>query len=243
MGIITVFGGLVLTATDGSVQVGSDVARGLLLVLLGSAMHGLTYVLCETVMVILPHHDDSCEGLRSFLMGNPRDKRLTVLQNCAIQGIVAVVIMFVWQIIYTAPRYDELILEPMIQAHTTKLHAALVLGFFALSNLIHALSYFYTLRHFPGGATSAGVMKGLQAVLVFVVTDFFFCGRTGGTEMCFSTTKFVSLVTVVGGIILYGVFTEKQHRLENETVTLPVEQPLHDSIDKESKVSSPELLL
>jgi len=50
-------------------------------------------------------------------------------------------------------------------------------------------------------------MKGLQAALVFVATHFAYCGRIGGDEMCFSKTKFVSLLTVSGGVMGYGVAT------------------------------------
>ena len=59
---------------------------------------------------------------------------------------------------------------------------------------------------------SAGVMKGLQAVLVFVASHLIYCGRTGGTEMCFTTGKFLSLVTVTG-----GVTGGKGHQAHKET--------------------------
>jgi hypothetical protein len=82
---------------------------------------------------------------------------------------------------------------------------------FALANLVHSVTFFHTLKHYPGGATSAGVMKGLQAVLVFVATHVIFCGRTGGQEMCFSWYKFLSLITVVSGVAMFGVATEHRH--------------------------------
>lgn len=214
LGIITVFCGLAITATDNSVQVGSSVLHGLILVIIGSMMHGLTYVLCEIVMVV---PDETLAVMPTWwqrLIGDKNEVRMSVTQNCAIQGIFAVAFMLVWQIFYTVPHMEELILEPMNEAGTSLSQASIILGSFALANLIHALSYFFTLRHFPGGATSAGVMKGLQAVLVFVVTDYFFCGRTGGREMCFTPTKLTSLVTVVGGVALFGIFTEQHHRIK-----------------------------
>jgi hypothetical protein len=55
----------------------------------------------------------------------------------------------------------------------------------------------------------AGVLKGLQAVLVFAVTHLLFCGRTGGNEMCFSRGKFFSLVTVVSGVMLFSWSTKE----------------------------------
>ena len=87
----------------------------------------------------------------------------------------------------------------------------ILLGF-AAANLVHAVTFFHTLRYYPGGATSAGVMKGLQAVLVFVFTHVVYCGRMGGEEMCFTKGKFLSLVTVTGGVLGYGVATQERGR-------------------------------
>jgi hypothetical protein len=54
-------------------------------------------------------------------------------------------------------------------------------------------------------------MKALQAVLVFVAAHWLYCGRIGGQEMCFTTSKLVSLLTVVGGVMLFGfAATERQ---------------------------------
>jgi drug/metabolite transporter (DMT)-like permease len=195
--IVIVFGGLTLTATD-SMQMGDSVVRGLLLVVFGSMMHALTYVFSEIVMTV-------------------GDEKLSVRQNCAVQGIVAASSLFLWQIIYTLPRWQEKIWGPMQAAETTMVQALSIFLVFALANLIHAMTFFHTLRHFPGGATSAGVMKGLQAVLVFVVTHVAYCGRTGGAEMCFSQAKFLSLFTVVGGVIGYAVAT--QERTKNGSAT------------------------
>lgn len=225
LGIAIVFGGLALTAKDvhsvsssSSAHDGNDVAHGLVLVVLGSAMHGMTYVLCEVVMVVPEKARAHIRAtLPNFLQvalidaDDDSDRPgLSVTQNCAIQGINAVIFMLVWQFFYTLPRWDSLLLEPMQEAGTTMTSASVLLGGFGLANFVHAISYFFTLRHFPGGAVSAGVMKGLQAVLVFVVTDRFFCGRTGGEEMCFSSTKLISLVTVVGGVVLFGMYNQEK---------------------------------
>ena len=184
-----VFGGLVLTATH-SVAVGPDVGRGTLLILVGSCLHAGMYVMSEAIMR---------EGL-------------TARQNSSWQAIVGLCTMVTWQVLYTLPRWDEVILEPAEAAGTTLVHALSILLAFGLANMVHSLSFFNTLKDFPGGATSAGVMKGLQAVLVFVVADLAYCGRYGGSEMCFSESKFASLVTVVCGVTLFGVVTERQHR-------------------------------
>ena len=190
--VLVVFGGLTLTATD-SLQLGQKIVHGLILVLLGSMMHALTYVMSEFIMTV-------------------GDSKLSVQQNCAVQGIVATVSFGIWQLVYTLPRWDEKIGQPMNDAGTTAWDALKILGLFAATNFVHALTFFHTLRHYPGGATSAGIMKALQAVLVFVATHLVYCGRIGGEEMCFSKGKFSSLVTVTGGVLAYGYATSMMRR-------------------------------
>lgn len=190
-GCFTVFGGLVLTATDADSLGDYDVLHGLLLVLCGSALHALTYIMSEGIMTIT-------------------HEQLSVRQNCAVQGIVAALTFGLWQIFFTIPRFDDKIWQPMQAAETTWINGLAILGLFSLANLVHASTFFHTLKHFPGGATSAGVMKGLQAVLVFLFTHVVYCGRIGGEEMCFSKAKFLSLVTVTSGVIGYGVATRER---------------------------------
>jgi drug/metabolite transporter (DMT)-like permease len=201
--IVAVFVGLAMTAT-GSLQLedqDNDVSVGFLLILVGSAMHALTYIMSEGIMTV-------------------SKETLSVRENNAIQSAVAATTLGLWQLVYTLPRWEEKIQRPMEAAETTSLHAAGVMLAFALSNLVHSSTFFYTLRHFPGGSTSAGVMKGLQAVLVFVVTHFAYCGRTGGPEMCFTRQQFLSLVTVSGGVMAYGVATRHYHHSHSTTEKL-----------------------
>jgi hypothetical protein len=193
VGVWTVFGGLALTATD-SLRLGDAVVKGLVLLVFGSAMHAMTYILCEAIMTI-------------------GEEKLSIQQNCAIQANVPCFLFFVWQLVYTVPRWENVISEPMRAAGTSLWAGLTILSLFGVANLIHSIAFYQTLLHFPGGATSVGVMKGLQAVLVFVVTHVAFCGRTGGEEMCFTPAKLVSLITVVGGVVWYGVATQNSEKI------------------------------
>lgn len=98
----------------------------------------------------------------------------------------------------------------MEEAGTTPFQAFTILGYIVLANLVHSVTFFSTLKNFPGGATSAGVLKGLQAVFVFAASSILLCGRWGGLEMCWSRIKFISLVVVVCGILIYGTFTTEK---------------------------------
>ena len=188
--IFIVFGGLAITALHSS-TVGPDVFKGAILVLVGSSLHAMTYVLSEAVMVT----EDA-------------SKSLSVETNCAVQGVVATCVSLSWQFIYTRRHFKERILLPMSAAGTSIPGAICILLGLTVSNLAHGLSYFYTLKHFPGGATSAGVMKGLQAVFVFLFTSIVYCGSIGGDEMCFSTLKCVSLLIVISGVLMFMKSTE-----------------------------------
>jgi len=191
MFVVVVFGGLTLTATD-SFQLGEGVLQGSIMVFGGASMHGLTYVMSEAIMT---------RG----------DDRLSVQQNTGIQASVAASCFLLWQIVYTIPNWNEKVTMPIEQAGVSGWYALSLLVAFGLVNVIHSITFFHTLLHFPGGATSAGVMKGLQAVLVFVFTHFAYCGKIGGNEMCFTQTKCVSLITVCGGVLGYGYATQRAH--------------------------------
>mmetsp|Transcript_10484 Transcript_10484/g.26432 ORF Transcript_10484/g.26432 Transcript_10484/m.26432 type:complete len:275 (-) Transcript_10484:858-1682(-) len=189
--VVMVFSGLGITATN-SVNTGSNVLTGSLLVIFGSAMHGMTYVLSEGIMTV-------------------GHEKLSVVQNNFVQSGTNGFLLLLWQLLYTLPHFDHAVWEPMQDAQTTILYACILLGGFGALSIVHSLTHFHTLKHYPGGATSAGVMKGLQAVLVFVCTNFLYCNKVGGPEMCFSDTKFVALVTVCGGVLGY-VHTTSQSK-------------------------------
>ena len=141
------------------------------------------------------------------------DDIISVRANCAIQGLVASSVLFAWQLVYTLPNIRTLILLPMSKAGTSPPQALLVLSAISLSNLLHSATFFVALKHLAGGATSAGVLKGLQAVLVFAASSALLCGRWEGTgeEMCWSASKLVSLSVVLCGIGLYAGGTRQQH--------------------------------
>lgn len=208
--VLVVFIGLTVTAADSS-NMGDNVLRGSILVIVGSAMHGFTYVLYEALMTV-------------------GEEKLTVKQNNFIQGSVAGGLYLVWQLFYTLPRFDELIRIPMQKSGTNIWYALILLGAFGMANAVHSFVYFHTLLHFPGGATSAGVMKGLQAVLVFIFTHFLYCGKLGGSEMCFSNTKLVSFITVCGGVFGYGYTTT---RVPSATVEKKTENSVGTAIEIE----------
>ena len=179
----------------------------------------MTYVLSEKIMTASPpatkspsieaHNGSTTTSSSNGTRQQPEPNHISVRANCAMQGIVAVLLLTIWQAIYTFPRRQALIFAPMAAAGTSSVQALGILGAIAVANLIHAVTFFATLKDFPGGATSAGVLKGLQAVMVFALSAAVLCGKWGGVEMCWSRSKGLSLLVVVCGILLYGSVAKK----------------------------------
>ena len=236
MGIVLVVVGLSITALD-SFAVGKKIFVGACLILVGSSFHGLTYVLSEMIMTTKEddnsHSSSSAAAAVSSSLKNHRStqqqqyrrepRHISIRANCAIQGIVASVVLLIWQIIYTLPRIQALIFTPMEEYGTSPLHATTILLAITFANLLHSVTFYVTLKHFPGGATSAGVLKGLQAVLVFGVGSLVLCGRWGGLEMCWSMVKFGSLVVVVCGILVYYVATTRRYSNNHNSTTTAIQ--------------------
>ena len=210
-GVLLVVLGLSLTAMD-SISLGPLVFLGACFILVGSSFHGLTYVMSEWIMTESSETVDSSGGSpdATAIRRRGEPEHLSIRANCSIQGIVAMVVFLLWQGVYTYPNRENLIVEPMSKANTSLMDAFVIMCAITLANLVHSVTFYTTLKHFPGGATSAGVLKGLQAVLVFMASSIILCGRWGGVEMCWSGSKFIALVVVVFGILVYGSHTQKR---------------------------------
>ena len=210
IGVCLVFSGLCVTGIT-SVSLGPNVVRGALLVTVGSALHALMYVFSESVMNTTTTATRITTNNNNNNNNNNREEKkekVSSVTYCAIYGSVACGGYGLWQLVYTQRHFQPLILEPMEIANTTVEQAGIILCSISFVSLIHSVTFFHTVKYCPGGATSAGVMKAFQAVLVFVATSLVFCGNIGGTEMCFTTGKLISLLIVVVGVLVFGKATE-----------------------------------
>mmetsp|Transcript_18156 Transcript_18156/g.32433 ORF Transcript_18156/g.32433 Transcript_18156/m.32433 type:complete len:361 (+) Transcript_18156:122-1204(+) len=198
LSVLVVFIGLGVTGFS-SLNLGPEVMRGTVLVMLGSALHALMYVLSEMIM-------------------NNGTEVVSATKYCAVYGSSACSAYFLWQMFYTRRHFGELILEPMRMAGTSYGYALAVLFAIGFMSMVHSATFFHTVKYVPGGATSAGVLKALQAVLVFAATSLAFCDRFGGEEMCFTMDKMISLCIVVVGVVLFGKATEIGQSRETSNV-------------------------
>jgi len=181
--IVVVFTGLAITAIDARVS-GDDVFLGAVMICVGAVLHAFMYVMSECVSV--------------------RGEKIPAHINCACQALTACTIVGTWQCVYTSTHWT-LIADPLAEAQTSPLTAVLLFLFVALANFLHAVTFFFLLTWI--GAVSAGVIKGLQAVCVFVLAHLLFCGRE--KAQCYTLLKGVSLIVVVSGVLAYTYATRR----------------------------------
>lgn len=182
IGVALVMCGLSLVSI-GANQDGPDAVLGVVLILAGSLTHSINYVSSE---YLLTQCEDPIEPeLLAFFLGT--------MGSC---------FNMMWQIFYTIPHYETLIVQP-IQAANGNV-AVILFGYFflTLANAMHALCFYNLLRYI--GSTSTGLTKGLQSVLVFVFSHLIYCHWIA--SQCFTWSKGLSLVVVLSGIYLYSKF-------------------------------------
>lgn len=182
--VVAVFVGLGLTGM-GATADGHQVVLGAGMVCVGAALHALCHVLSEWASthsrVRIPPH-----------------------VNCCTQGLTNGAVICLWQSVFTASHWER-IANPMDEAGTTWAYAGSLLAALAVSNLVHAGTFFHMLTEL--GVVTTGVLKGLQAVLVVGVSHVMFCHRDA--SQCFTPFKGASLVVVVSAVVTYTLATAK----------------------------------
>lgn len=179
------------------------VTEGIVLILLGSMIHSFSYILVEHLLVF------TSDPIAPELL-------------CAILGAAGGSVNVVWQVLYTLPRYHELIVRE-IALHQGDVRT-LAIAYFALTvaACVNA-TCFYNLLHRVGSATT-GVMKGLQAVATFVSSHFAFCSIQ--QSQCFTPVKGVSLSVVLLGVMIYTLTGKHASQERQQATAIDEEAPL-----------------
>ena len=159
-----------------------DVGIGIMMIIVGSMFHSLVYILSES---ILKSEDPIApEFLGSFM------------------GCVGVFVFGLWQVFYTFPRFQDLILDE-IDAHDGNMMVIIsTYVILVIVNFIHGVCFYHLIKSV--GSTTTGILKGVQSVMVFVISHFAFCALQ--KSQCFTTAKGASLVVVVLGVSCYSMF-------------------------------------
>lgn len=182
VGVVTVFTGL-MCGVGGSIRDGNDTRLGVILILIGSMVHSLTYIVSEKLLAVVS--DPISPEMLSSVM-----------------GFFGVLVYGAWQLIYTIPNFDRVVVNEIYSHHGSV--AVIIVAFIALVlvNMLHALCFFNVIS--SAGATTTGILKGVQTVLVFLSSHFAFCSIQ--SSQCFTVAKGVSVVVVSVGVVLYSSF-------------------------------------
>lgn len=180
-----------------------DTVQGTAFIFIGSIFHSLCYIMSENILL----ESELKPELLSTLM-----------------GIFGVFIFGLWQVFYTIPHFDTLVRSEVASHHGSLWVIITAYSTLILSNLVHAVCFFHLLSLL--GSTSVGVLKGVQSVLVFVLSHFAFCSMQ--PNQCFTSTKALSLCLVVLGVLAYSnVCSNGYPRAAGETDDKFAEMVLH----------------
>lgn len=186
LSILSVFCGLALTGLDAK-SLGPEVFAGSIMIAAGTILHAVCHTLSELISV------------RGF--------RIPAYLNSSLQGLTGCTIVGTWQLTFTASHWQR-IAGPVEEAGSSWPFCISLLAALALSNFVHAGSFFHLLMKV--GVVSTGVAKALQGVLVFVLSHPLYCKQD--ESQCFSSVKGVSLLIVISGVLAYISATSQRER-------------------------------
>jgi drug/metabolite transporter (DMT)-like permease len=211
VGIVTVVMGLSITAYDSKTTTATsssgkaDALIGIVLILLGSFTHALTWVLIEKWTKLKqqpePHTALSSSDSKGAHRGGVAAPELV----CSLMGVFGCVVYSAWQVLYTAPRWQQLVLAPIADKGGNVSHICAAFSLLAFMGFLHAVSFYHLLGHV--GSVATGVMKGVQSVAVLLLSHEVFCSIEA--TQCFTRSKGVSLVVVLWGVFYYTAHTRK----------------------------------
>ena len=136
-GVLIVFIGLTL-GLHGSISIGNyEVSLGIFLILLGSMFHSLSYIIAETILSRVS--DPIAPEMLTTIMG---------LSGAIIYGL--------WQIIYTVPRFETVVVEQIAINHGDIAIILLTYVFLTFDDLLHGLCFFHLIGSV--GATTTGAI-------------------------------------------------------------------------------------
>lgn len=117
---------------------------------------------------------------------------------CCYSGIYTSIISLVWIGLYTWPRLDDLIhIKEGTSLNT-------VYGMYLLvtvANAVHSWNYYELIDR--TGSVATGILQGLRAVLIYVISDSWYC-KTDPAQ-CFTKFKGLGSLLVIGCVLLFTI--------------------------------------
>jgi len=229
---------------------------GSIVVLIGSLLHSLMFVLSDMSMMSIMHqlnHMESnlfsnpeCSSKNSIEMdGKDKDKDGIPgeIWSCCL-GTLEVVFMMVWVafgILLSGFDDEDTRLdteEDGIQYNGIDYNRFLkvMLGLMTLTTVscLHAASFFKLLKNL--GAVASALLKGVQAVVVVMLSAILYCPLE--SSQCLTWSKFFSMMIVILGVFGYGLGSRKKHdtRIMNPLVNSRSNMDLSHRPESESLI-------
>mmetsp|Transcript_8073 Transcript_8073/g.12059 ORF Transcript_8073/g.12059 Transcript_8073/m.12059 type:complete len:354 (-) Transcript_8073:1503-2564(-) len=180
-GIIMIIIGLSVALYNANCD-GIDVLFGAILILLGTMMHSMTYIISEYILVKVE------DAVSPELL-------------CSISGLIPATFYTFWQLIYTVPHYQTVVLDNIHRAHG---NSSIILTCYVLLGVaafFHSTLFYFLIHHM--GSTSTSVSKILQSLVLFI-SSHLFC-HPNRKAQCLTTSKGVSFAIVLVGVLLYSL--------------------------------------
>ncbi|GIQ83026.1 hypothetical protein KIPB_004272 [Kipferlia bialata] len=188
----TVVTGLGISGVDALNQPGDRMVAGCVVTLIGTIMHSGTYFLAEAVL------------------RRPDQRPLHPQRYCGLVGIFDVLWLMLYVLIYTVPRWQELVIDPITDAGSHYSAIWLLYGILTLVDTVHS-GCFYTMLGVIGSVSMA-VYKTVASVGVFLGSALFFCSVDPAE--CMTGYKVASLIVVLVGVVGYAVKTDAVQKAE-----------------------------
>ena len=190
-----VFGSQIKLADNTSMRA---IATGSAMALLGSFLHATMFILTEATL------------------NAPSASPISSKVWCSLLGCSEACFMAVWVSMGTAIwGFRDTDSDPDPASHSYSASSTtFACGFISLFlvSTVHAASFFGLLQQV--GAVGAALLKGLQTVVVVVVSAILFCANED--SQCLTPTKSLSLVLVLSGMMVYS---SKRQSLKTKTVS------------------------
>ncbi len=205
LGVVSIVMGLMLTSIPTPLVARHSFFWGLVCSMLGSLLLATSYPLSELVFRLAPAAPPSAE------------------MACFLGSLINVVLITVWTVAYTLPRWDEAVVQPLRDAKSPSVFWA-VTGYslFGVFVGVHSLGYWKSICTM--GTVATAVSKGVQQAGNFIFLHLVFCGidsseciwqnGTGAPTTWSRMQKPVAFICCCGGVLLYGIGKERRRRTE-----------------------------
>lgn len=176
---VTIFG-LILAIVNAELD-GAEVLFGTILILIGTLIHSLTYIATEYVLIKV-------------------DEAISPELLCSISGFIPALFYAAWQLMYTIPNYEQVIVQSIETAHGNADIVTLCYVLLGIAAFVHSTLFYYLIHSL--GSTMTSSSKIIQALIIFVASHYAFCPAR--KSQCLTTSKTVSFAATLVGIAMYS---------------------------------------